>query len=166
VGRLDEAAFAAFHARTARALRAYVYRVVGNASDADDIVQEAFLRILRTDVPADSDEHLRRYLYRVASNLIVDRWRRRRHEMGEERILNEPASPRPRYEDDAAVAKIFAELKPRDRALLWLAYVEGESHEEIASSLGVGRRGVKVMLFRARRRLRDLLQARGVLVSS
>ena len=166
MGRLDEAAFAAFHARTARALRAYVYRVVGNASDADDIVQEAFLRMLRTDVPADSDEHLRRYLYRVASNLIVDRWRRRRHEMGEERILNEPASPRPRYEDDAAVAKIFAELKPRDRALLWLAYVEGESHEEIASSLGVGRRGVKVMLFRARRRLRDLLQARGVLVSS
>jgi len=166
VGRLDEATFAAFHARTARALRAYVYRVVGNASDADDIVQEAFLRILRTDVPADSDEHLRRYLYRVASNLIVDRWRRRRHEMGEERILNEPASPRPRYEDDAAVAKIFAELKPRDRALLWLAYVEGESHEEIASSLGVGRRGVKVMLFRARRRLRDLLHARGVLVSS
>jgi len=166
VGRLDEATFAAFHARTARALRAYVYRVVGNASDADDIAQEAFLRILRTDIPADSEEHLRRYLYRVASNLIVDRWRRRRHEMGEERILNEPASPRPRYEDDAAVAKIFAELKPRDRALLWLAYVEGESHEEIASSLGVGRRGVKVMLFRARRRLRDLLQARGVLVSS
>ena len=166
MGRLDEATFAAFHARTARALRAYVYRVVGNASDADDIAQEAFLRILRTDIPADSEEHLRRYLYRVASNLIVDRWRRRRHEMGEERILNEPASPRPRYEDDAAVAKIFAELKPRDRALLWLAYVEGESHEEIASSLGVGRRGVKVMLFRARRRLRDLLQARGVLVSS
>ena len=166
MGRLDEATFAAFHARTARALRAYVYRVVGNASDADDIAQEAFLRILRTDIPADSEEHLRRYLYRVASNLIVDRWRRRRHEMGEERIVNEPASPRPRYEDDAAVAKIFAELKPRDRALLWLAYVEGESHEEIASSLGVGRRGVKVMLFRARRRLRDLLQARGVLVSS
>jgi len=166
VDRLDEATFAAFHARTARALRAYVYRVVGNASDADDIAQEAFLRILRTDIPADSEEHLRRYLYRVASNLVVDRWRRRRHEMGEERILNEPASPRPRYEDDAAVAKIFAELKPRDRALLWLAYVEGESHEEIASSLGVGRRGVKVMLFRARRRLRDLLQARGLLVNS
>lgn len=57
-------------------------------------------------------------------------------------------------------------MKSRDRALLWLAYVEGESHEEIASSLGVGRRGVKVMLFRARRRLRDLLQARGLLVNT
>jgi RNA polymerase sigma-70 factor (ECF subfamily) len=165
VGRLDEAAFAAFHARTARALRAYVYRVVGNTSDADDIVQESFLRMLRADVPADNDEHLRRYLYRVASNLIVDRWRRRAHESGEE-MMPELASPRPRYEEDAAVSKIFGELKPRDRALLWLAYVEGESHEEIASSLGVGRRGVKVMLFRARRRLRDLMQARGVLVKS
>ena len=164
MGRLDEAAFAAFHARTSRALRAYVYRVLGQAPDVDDIVQEAYLRMLRADVPADDDEHLRRYLYRVTSNLIVDRWRRRTHEQGEE-MTHEPASPRPRYEEDAAVAKIFAELKPRDRALLWLAYVEGESDEEIASSLGVGRRGVKVMLFRARRRLRDLLQARGLLVT-
>ena len=165
MGRLDEAAFAAFHARTSRALRAYVYRVVGNASDADDIVQEAFLRMLRADVPADGEEHLRRYLYRVASNLMVDRWRHRTHEQGED-VMPELTSAPPRYEDDAAVAKVFAELKPRDRALLWLAYVEGESHEEIASSLGVGRRGVKVMLFRARRRLRDLLQSRGLLVNS
>ncbi|HEY3161725.1 MAG TPA: sigma-70 family RNA polymerase sigma factor [Vicinamibacterales bacterium] len=165
MGRLDEAAFAAFHGRTSAALRAYVYRVIGPVPDVEDIVQEAYLRMLRADLPFGDEEHLRRYLYKVASNLIVDRWRRGRHEQGEE-MMREPASPRPRYEDDAAVAKIFAELKPRDRALLWLAYVEGESHEEIASSLGVGRRGVKVMLFRARRRLRDLLQARGLLVNS
>ena len=165
MSRLDEAAFAAFHARTSRALRAYVFRVVGNASDADDIVQEAFLRMLRADAPAENDEHLRRYLYRVASNLIVDRWRRRKHEEGGE-AMPEPMTAPARYEEDAAVAKIFAELKPRDRALLWLAYVEGESHEEIASSLGVGRGGVRVMLFRARRRLRDLLHARGLLVKA
>jgi RNA polymerase sigma-70 factor (ECF subfamily) len=165
VDRLDEAAFAAFHARSSRALRAYVYRVVGNTADADDIVQDAFLRMLRADVPAGDEEHWRRYLYRVASNLIVDRWRRRKHEQGTA-MTEELATPTPRYGDDADIARIFSELKPRDRALLWLAYVEGESHEEIASSLGVGRRGVKVMLFRARRRLRDLLQARGLLVNS
>ena len=162
---LDEAAFASFHGRTATALRAYVFRVVGNASDADDIVQEAFLRMLRADLAVRDEEQLRRYLYRVASNLMVDRWRRSRHEEGED-MMPEASSPRPRYEDDAAVAKIFEELKPRERALLWLAYVEGESHEEIASSLGVGRRGVRVMLFRAKRHLRDLLQARGFLVKA
>ena len=164
MGRLDAETFAAFYARSSRALRAYVYRVIGHASDADDIVQEAFLGMLRAEVPADNEEHLRRYLYRVASNLIVDRWRRRKFEQGAE-LQSELSSPPPRFEEDADVAKIFSELKARDRALLWLAYVEGESHEEIASSLGVGRRGVKVMLFRARRRLRDLLQARGLVNS-
>ncbi len=66
----------------------------------------------------------------------------------------------PRSDDD--VARTFAQLTTRDRALLWLAYVEGESHEEIAASLGVGKRSIKVLLFRAKRRLRDLLQARGL----
>jgi RNA polymerase sigma-70 factor (ECF subfamily) len=163
VGRLDEATFAAFHARWTPALRAYVYRVVGNAADTDDIVQEAFLRMLRANVPADDEEHWRRYLYRVASNLIVDRWRHRKFEQAAE-MKQDPASIEPDYENAATVAQIFSELKPRERALLWLAYVEGESHEEIAASLGVGRRGVRVMLFRARRRLRDLLHARGILV--
>lgn len=164
LGRLDEAAFAAFYARSVSGLRAYVYRIVGNAADADDIVQEAFLRMLRADGRSDDEEQWRRYLYRIASNLIVDRWRRGKFEQGVA-TMQEPGVPAPRYEDDATVAQIFAELKPRERALLWLAYVEGESHEEIAASLGVGRRGVRVLLFRARRRLRDLLQARGILVN-
>jgi RNA polymerase sigma-70 factor (ECF subfamily) len=78
----------------------------------------------------------------------------------------EDSTPGGRFEQDADIAKLFSELGERDRALLWLAYVEGESHEEMASSLGVGRRSIKVMLFRARRRLRELLIARGMLVKS
>jgi RNA polymerase sigma-70 factor, ECF subfamily len=166
VGRLDEAAFAAFYARSVSGLRAYVHRVVGDRADADDIVQEAFLRMLRADLETDDEEQWRRYLYRIASNLIVDNWRRRKLEQQDRAATHAPASAPPRYDDDATVARIFAELKPRERALLWLAYVEGESHEEIAASLGVGRRGVRVMLFRAKRHLRDLLQARGVLAKS
>ncbi len=163
MGRLDEAAFAAFHARAVTGLRAYVHRVIGNAADADDVVQEAFLRMLRLDLPSD-EEQWRRYVYRIASNLIVDRWRRGKFEQGIATV-QEPVVPAPRFEEDATVAQIFAELKPRERALLWLAYVEGESHEEIAASLGLARRGVRVLLFRARRRLRDLLLARGILVN-
>ncbi len=116
-------------------------------------------------LPTTDQELWQRYLYRIASNLIVDRWRRVKRESGEEAAA-EHSTPGHRLEQDADVAKIFSELSERDRALLWLAYVEGESHEEMASSLGVGRRSIKVMLFRARRRLRDLLTARGVLVKS
>ena len=56
--------------------------------------------------------------------------------------------------------KPSAVAKPRDRAMLWLAYAEGSSHEEIATVLGVKRASVKLLLFRARRRLAGLLGGR------
>ena len=160
MAQLEEAAFSAFYATHARQLWAYVYRVTGNGADADDLVQEAFLRLLRSG-PDASDEDRRRFLYRVASNLMVDRWRRRKREDSDSpQRVSDVAVPASAPDDD--VARTFAELSARDRALLWLAYVEEESHQEIAASLGVGTRSIKVLLFRAKRRLRDLLHARGV----
>ena len=99
-----------------------MYRVTGSASDADDIVQDAFLRLLRAELPTTDHEDWRRYLYRIASNLIVDRWRRMKRERGEEAVV-EPSASGQRLEQDADIAKIFSELGERDRALLWLAYV-------------------------------------------
>lgn len=160
MAQLDEAAFSAFYASHARALWAYVYRVTSHASDAEDIVQEAFVRLLRAGPDTDDTEQRRRFLYRVASNLIVDRWRRKIRDEQAPREASVPAAPP--FEPDRDVQRTFGELSARDRALLWLAYVEGESHEEIAASLGVGKRSIKVLLFRARRRLRDLLHARGL----
>ena len=141
---MTEREFGEAYVRLLPDLRRYVIRTIGNAADVDDIVQEAFLRMLRVDFQDWNDERWRRYLFRTASNLIIDRWRRRRFEHGGG-AMPEPASPTPHPEDAAAVAKIFSELKPRERALLWLAYVEGESHEEIASALGLGRRGVRAL---------------------
>ena len=96
----------------------------------------------------------------MASNLIVDRWRRQTRDEQTPLAASSPAGAAREPDDD--VARTFAALAARDRALLWLAYVEGESHEEIAASLGVGKRSVKVLLFRAKRRLRELLDARGL----
>jgi RNA polymerase sigma-70 factor (ECF subfamily) len=160
VAELDGSAFSAFHATHARQLWVYVYRVTGDGADADDIVQEAFLRLLRSG-PAAGDEARRRFLYRVASNLMVDRWRRRKREDHHHSTSVPDVRVEARAPDDD-VARTFAELSARDRALLWLAYVEGETHEQIAASLGVGTRSIKVLLFRAKRRLRALLQAKGV----
>jgi RNA polymerase sigma-70 factor (ECF subfamily) len=154
----DEATFAAFYERTARAVWAYVYRATGNAADADDVVQEAFCRLAAADVEALSEEGQRRYVFRIAGNLMPDRWRRAgREQSWLARISSEPPSPPP-SDGDAEVAQTFGRLKPRERALLWLAYVEEEDHQSIASALGVERGSVKVMLSRARARLRDLLK--------
>ena len=55
------------------------------------------------------------------------------------------------------LSRAMARLKPRERALLWLAYAEGSSHKEIADSLGLKASSIKLLLFRARRRLAALL---------
>ena len=128
---LTEHAFGEFYQRHARSLWTYVYRVTTDGADADDIVQEAFLRLFQTDGPAD-DETLRRYVFRIAGNRIADRWRRKardeRHAQEATADGSQPQAP------DIDVARIFSELKPRERALLWLAYVEGGTHADIAES--------------------------------
>src|SRR4030095_3759714 len=61
----------------------------------------------------------------------------------------------------ADLQRAMARLRPRDRELLWLAYAQGSTHREIADSLGLKAGSIKLMLFRARRRLADLLRGRG-----
>jgi RNA polymerase sigma-70 factor (ECF subfamily) len=157
---MDQTAFGDFYRRTSRSLWSYVYRVTGNAADAEDIVQEAFCRLLRGGPDAD-EEQRRRYLFRIASNLVVDRWRRqkREHDVVRQHFSVAVASESSEHEEE--VARTFARLTRSERALLWLAYVEGQSHNDIAVSLGLSRRSVKVLLFRARRRLRDLMESVG-----
>ena len=141
---------------------AYVYRVIRHAGDADDIVQDAFCRLLRADVGALDDEELRRYVFRIAGNLMTDRWRKAVRETSWlDRLRGEPQFD-PGGAPDDSVSQEFNELKPRDRALLWLAYVEEHNHQEIASALGIGRGSVMVLLSRARARLRKLLVTKGL----
>jgi RNA polymerase sigma-70 factor (ECF subfamily) len=136
--------------------------VIRHAGDADDIVQDAFCRLLRADVGGLNDEELRRYVFRIAGNLMTDRWRRAERETSWiDRLRGEPQFD-PGDAPDDSVSREFNELKPRDRALLWLAYVEEHNHQEIASALGVARGSVKVLLSRARSKLRKLLVTKGL----
>jgi RNA polymerase sigma-70 factor (ECF subfamily) len=145
----------------AQRLWAYAYRVSRNPQDADDIVQETFLRLWRSAVGPLDDDAVRRYAFRIASNLLVDRWRdRTRSRSWLARFWRGgPAdlADRPGVTESVDVRELFWRLSARDRALLWLAYVEGLNHAQIAAVLRLGTPSVKVMLFRARTRLRALL---------
>jgi RNA polymerase sigma-70 factor, ECF subfamily len=156
---LDERQFHALYARTAAPLRAYVVRSLGNAAHADDIVQETFLRVLRRPVPALDDDPLRAYVFRIASNLIVDHWRAHRHEASGEVPERGASGPDPGLRMD--VKRLFSRLKPRERQLVWLAHVEGADHKEIAAALGLRAGSVRVLLSRARHRLARLLRESG-----
>jgi RNA polymerase sigma-70 factor (ECF subfamily) len=153
---MDVEAFSAFYAKTARPLWVYLYRVTRNAADADDVLQEAFCRLLGAGREIGGEEECRRYVYRIASNLLVDRWRRQQREQASE--LDEMTrGGTTRSVDNDDTLRMLARLTPRERALLWLAHVEGYSHEELARALGLARGSVRVLLFRARKRLRDML---------
>lgn len=154
---MTEAEFETFHRSTVKGLRAYAARVLGNPTHADDIVQESYLRFLRSRPTGDSIEQRRAFLYRVASNLIVDHWRSRRHEHGTE-DHREPMSPHePNVPLRIDLERAFKTLRPEERAMMWLAYVEGADHREIASALGFRRASIKVLLHRTRRKLAGLL---------
>jgi RNA polymerase sigma-70 factor (ECF subfamily) len=152
-----------FYERTARSLWAYLSRVTGSAHLADDLLQETYYRFLRANGSYESDAHRRNYLFRIATNLARDVHRRRRIEeliLRDEHAASQPASVDAIGEANAHgdLARAMAKLRPRDRALLWLAYAHGSSHREIAETLGLKAASIKLLLFRARRRLARLLQ--------
>lgn len=159
--QMDEQAFRAFYDRTARTLWAYLSRITGDRQLADDLLQEAYYRFLRADKLYESDLHRRNSLFRIATNLAHDARRRRLTAPLTE--TREPATiPAAGDVAQAAVertdlARAMAQLKPRERQLLWLAYAQGESHQDIATTLGLKRGSIKLLLFRARRRLAALL---------
>ncbi len=160
--RMDRDAFAGFYERTARPLWSYLARVSGDPALADDLVQESFVRMLCSATPMDGEVHAKRYLFRVATNLLRDYWRRPRPSSIED--LPEVAFA------NAAVAGVDAQmmleprllqLRPRERQLLWLAHAEGYSHKEIAEIMGLNSPSIRLMLFRARHRMAELLREGG-----
>ena len=157
---MDEDVFRLFYERTARPVWLYLMKMTGNSSAADDLLQEAYYRFLRTHRSYDSDEHRRNYLYRIATNLARD-GRRQASSMPialpDEETRDSMVDEHARAVGRADLARAMSRLRPRERALLWLAYAQGSSHDEIAGSLGVRKASVKQLLFRARKRLAGLL---------
>jgi len=170
---MNEVAFQAFYEETARPLWAFICRVCGKPELADDLLQETYLRFLRAaDLKADVS--LRKaYLYKIATNLMTDHWRTsaREHRLvvtshSDEGFHEEAAAD----QKDAAEAvivnrdlsRVFQQLKPIERSLLWLAYVEGSEHREIAEALGLKQKSIRVLLFRARQKFAQILKRRGL----
>ena len=137
----------------------YLHRLTGDADVADDIAQEAFVRLLSQDLP---EEEARPWLFTVATNLVRDRMRKR---VRQERLLS--ASPpvvtgflRPdeateRNQRVSQVQAALALLPERDRQLL-LMREEGFRYEEMARAVGVAPSSIGTLLARALRRFSEV----------
>src|SRR6185369_4378729 len=157
---LSREQFELFYTRTAPALRSYIARVAANQAIADDILQESYIRML--NAPAMRDGQRKSYLYRTATNLITDHHRaqaRRRRWWDLFPRRSEAADSKVELASD--MERLFTGIGERERALLWLAYVEGEDHREIAEILGLSEKSIKVLLYRARRKMEAILKQHG-----
>ena len=148
-------AFRDFYRWTSRPLWAYLLRAAGRRDVADDLLQESYCRFLAAKLPEMDAPESRSYLFRIATNLLRDRWRRRES-------ADASATLDVSYADDAEtradVRHAFAQLSARERQLLWLAHVEGFDHREIARATGLKMASIRVLLFRARRELAGVLR--------
>jgi RNA polymerase sigma-70 factor (ECF subfamily) len=158
--QMDHQAFAVFYGRSARPLWAYLARVSGDPALADDLMQESYVRFLCATLREDGEVAGRRYLFKIATNLLHDFWRRPRAASIEEfpEACFVAADTTSQSESRAELAPALRQMRPRDRQLLWLAHAEGYSHREIAEMTGLAAASVKLLLFRARRKMARLLR--------
>jgi RNA polymerase sigma-70 factor (ECF subfamily) len=152
----DETALAALIDRYAASVHAYLFRHSGNRDDADDLLQETWVRVARSARSFDTARRFRSWIYGIATNLARDLFRRR---MTRERALRDLAMHPPATSDTDAVDRRelrerIAELPENLRAVLLLRYYEAMNEAEMAEVLGVPRGTIKSRLHAALRRLR------------
>ncbi|BCS35362.1 RNA polymerase sigma factor [Luteitalea sp. TBR-22] len=161
---LREDDFRLLYERTARPLWVYLYRLTRDTDAADDLLQETYYRFLRTPGTYDGPAHEKNVLYRIATNLVRDRRRRGLPVTVPHDIAGPDALVAPEDTGGAMAGhdlrRALTQLRQRDQQLLWLAYAEGSTHQEIAQSLGLRPSSVRTLLFRARQRLAALLPGR------
>jgi RNA polymerase sigma-70 factor, ECF subfamily len=157
---MHEAAFREFYDQTARQLKRYLVRMVSNDALADDLLQEAYFRLLRVQHAPEEAGQRKAYLFRIATNLARDHFRSRKFQAEplEERTVVAESKDSNLSTD---MRRLLGQLPPRDRELLLLAYVEGASHREIAAMTGVKEASVRPLLFRVRQKAASTLRQWG-----
>lgn len=153
---LHESNFRLLYEQTSQPLLRYLIAITRRQDLAEDLLQETYCRFLTARLPDMDRTQTRSYLFRIATNLARDHWRRPGHEPlpGDQR---EPSPSWSHLENRFGINQAFDRLKPRERQLLWLAYVEGSNHREIAASTGLRPGSIRLLLFRARRKFAQLI---------
>jgi RNA polymerase sigma-70 factor (ECF subfamily) len=163
----DQAAFAEIARTRQQAVYNVAYRMLGNACDAEDAAQDAFIRAYQFFDRFDPDRPLAPWLKRIVVNVCLNRLNAEEHASSLDDGLPPPKDPHPGPEAQTAKRqgqeRIRAEivrLPPRYRAVIELRHFQELSYEEIARALERPLSSVKSDLFRARKilakRLKDL----------
>lgn len=154
--RQDVRAFEALYKQHGGRLKSIAYHIVGNRSDAEDAVQETFLRAYRSISGFKGQSTLGTWLCRIVVNVCYDAARKRRPET-EFTVVHEKPTPGPGLR--LALESVIGRLNRNYRMVFLLFEVEGMKHSEIASILDIPEGTSKSWLFEAKRELQRMLEA-------
>ncbi len=133
------------------------YSMVKNCEDADDITQEAFVKLFLSKERFAASENVKAWLIRVTINLCKDMLRSLRYRSRSELCEDIPCESRA----DLGVLEFVRQLEPNDSAVIYLFYYEGYSVSEIARLRRTTSAAVRTRLTRARKKLREMLTKEG-----
>ena len=144
----------------------FVYRLSGNAMDAQDLTQEVFIKVYKYHRRVDPSKKLKAWIYKIATNTTYDFLRKKRNLNRELFILNddepfETIDEKDTYKQVEAkhdLDQAFSGLKPAYRTILDLAFYQELSYEEIADILALPLNTVKTHVRRAKEALRSHLE--------
>ncbi|HKP85771.1 MAG TPA: RNA polymerase sigma factor [Blastocatellia bacterium] len=162
----DAAAFESIYEQHHRRVYSLCLRMLGNASQAEDLTQEVFLQVYKKIGSFRGDSAFTTWLHRLTVNQVLMHFRKRgvklEHTSEEGDFTNVVETPlqstrRISMVDRLALEKAISELPPGYRTVFVLHDVEGYEHEEIGDMLGVSIGTSKSQLHKARMRLRELL---------
>ncbi len=167
----DHQAFAMLVRRHTDRFYATAFRMCGQQEEAEDIVQEAFLKLWDRPESWDASKGAKftTWFYRVVTNQALDRLRKRKNSYGTEVVerLVDPSKDQQREMEDSQEQKYIEAaiqaLPERQKAALNLCFYEGLSNKEAAEALGVGIKALESLLMRAKAGLRDELTRRGLI---
>jgi RNA polymerase sigma-70 factor (ECF subfamily) len=165
----DEDAFRALVERHSRSIYRLAYRMTGRPEDAEDVVQETFVRAFRQLGRFESRSNFATWVYRIGFNCAIDYMRARPHRESAElpETLDRMSGPTsaPSMDDlvyagqiNEKVQEALLQLSPQERAAFLMRHYQGCSIEEICGALGLRSNAAKHSIFRAVRKMRVALR--------
>ena len=142
----------------------FAYHMLGERADAEDVVQDSFLRAYLAIGRYDERDQFRGWLFRILTNqcrnALTSRGRRTRRFVQDEIALESAPAPPPGLAtgvEDAAIVRALGQLDPLQREALLLKYAEGLEYGEMSAMTGAGESALKMRVKRGSERLRALL---------
>ena len=160
---VDPAALVALYETNGERMKSIAFNLLGRRADAEDAVQEAFLRMFRGASRFRGGASLTTWAYRILVNACYDVLRRSKRRP-ENPLTDEATLPSGRAEDHPlrlSIEKALSRLDERERTTFVLCEIEGLSHREAGEVLDVNENTSRTLLFRAKRRLQKDLRSAG-----